>query len=276
MKNKEVSIILPSLRRRAVLKRIREFAVTNRSVDYEIIVVSPFLAEGDRVVHVYESEPLGCIHAHDSAYRNSQGGYIVPWADDTSPTKDCLANMVEFVRGKGLFIGSFRVKDRRGRELVQWAVYDRLYATFGCVSRKTIALIGGYYDPIYKSYWADPDLSLRLWERGGMVGVCPDAWIITEGVTDKITAENSKRYFLQDTTTFFNRWHDKLGKGIEKSSDAINKPIGNGYIRPAFSIPVTILNKILVLYSILIPMKIQKVVRSILNKIEVTRVSRNV
>ncbi len=38
----EVSILLPSLRRDAVLLRIQEFSATNANVDYEIVVVSPF------------------------------------------------------------------------------------------------------------------------------------------------------------------------------------------------------------------------------------------
>jgi hypothetical protein len=264
----EISIILPSLRRTLVLKRIKEFAKTTKGLDYEIIVVSPFPVKGERVVHIYEEKQLGTIHAHDVAYRNSLGVYIMPWADDSSPTMNCLSSMLSFVKGKkDPFVGSFRVKDRRGRELVQWSVYGKLYACFGCASKNTLKLIGGYFDPAYKGYWADPDMGLRTWEKGGRVEVCPNAWVITEGFSDKVSTENSKNYFQHDTETFYNRWHDKLGKGIEKNFDAVNKPVGNGRLRPAFSFYVTLLNKMLVLYSTFVPEKVKGVVRLVVNKV---------
>ncbi len=239
-----ISIILPSLRRRAVIRRIKEF-----SGDYEIIVVSPFIVKG--AVHIYEPYPLGSIHAHNLAYRNCSGDYIMWWADDTSPTENCLENMVNFVKGKDLFIGSFRVKDRRGTELVQWSINGKLYACFGCVARETLDSIGGYFNPMYKSYWADPDMSLRVWGKGGRVEVCPDAWVITEGISDKISVENSKKYFQQDMETFVKRW----GK-------ADNKPIGEGKLYPQFSIPKTLLNKLLVFYGKIVPEGIRGMVRN--------------
>ena len=58
----EVSIILPSLRPEAVLQRIKEFSITNKDVDYEIVVVSPFTIKQDRVVHIYEEKQLVSRH----------------------------------------------------------------------------------------------------------------------------------------------------------------------------------------------------------------------
>lgn len=233
-----ISITLPSLRPKAVAKRIKEFAFEE---DYEIIVVSPFYVMD--AVHIYQ-EPIGCVAAHALAYKHSKGEYITFWADDTSPTSGCLSHMVDFVRGKGLFIGSFRVKDRRRRELAQWSINGKLYAGFGCASRETFEKVG-YFDPAYRSYFADPDLSMKVWKAGGSVEVCPDAWVITEGISDNISAENSK-YFEQDRKSFVSRWGESK---IE--------PIGKN-IYPAFSIPVTLLNKLLVLYSKIAPPKVQR------------------
>ncbi len=170
----EVSIILPSLRPEAVLQRIKEFSITNKDVDYEIVVVSPFTIKQDRVVHIYEEKQLGTVHAHNIAYKNSSGEYVVWWADYTSPTTNCLSNMLSFIKGrKEPFIGSFSVKDGRGRKIPRLGVYGKLYACFGCASKNTINLIGGYFDSVYKCYWADPDMCLRAWQNGGKVKVCP-------------------------------------------------------------------------------------------------------
>jgi len=238
----EISIILPSLRPEMVLKRINEFSVTNPGADYEIVVVSPFAVKGDRVVHI-EEEPMGCVHAHNTAYKNSSGKYIAYWGDRATPTANCLSEMLNFIKSNtDPFIGSFRLKDdKRGRERTQWAIYGKLFAAFGCASRKTIEIAGGYFDPIFKAWWVDPDLCLRAWERGGKVKICPNAWITIDISSDKIAGDNWSKYFLKDQETFFNRWHNKLGRGIKKDHDTVFIPFGKAqvigflpsFIRPA-------------------------------------------
>lgn len=240
-----ISVTLPSLRPKAVAKRIKEFTSEK---DYEIIVVSPFFVKD--AIYIRQ-DPIGCVAAHALAFKCSRGDYIAFWADDTAPTPGCLSNMVDFVKGKGLFIGSFRVKDRRGRELAQWTINGKLYAGFGCASRETFEKVG-YFDPVYRSYFADPDLSMKVWQARGRVEVCPDAWVITEGISDKVTAENSK-YFERDRKTFISRW-----------GEFTNAPIGKN-IFPRFSIQRTLLNRLLVLYARKVPARIQGCVRRIKN-----------
>jgi len=214
----EVSIILPSLRPDAVRQRIKEFAATNGDVDYEIIVVSPFILKEDRVVHIYEEKPLGTIHAHNIAYGRSSGEYIIPWSDDALPTPKCLSNMLTFVKShRGPIIAAFRLKDKQGRELALWCVYGKPIAAWGCLSKKTINLIGGYYDTAYKSYWADPDMCLRAWGKRVKVKACPNAWVVMDHIMDSVRTDSWNKYLAQDTETFLNRWHNKLGKGIARS-----------------------------------------------------------
>lgn len=227
----EVSITLPSLRREAVLRMIKELSMTNGNVDYEIIVVSPFTVKEDRVVHIYEENALGNIHAANVAYENSSGKYIMTWCDDVFPTINCISDMLNFVKNENdPFIGSFKIRYRQGHEHPQFGVYDKLYACYGFCSRDTINLIGGYLDTVYKSHWADPDIALRTWEKGGKVKVCPNAYVIMDHIDDEVTRNNSKKYFDNDKITFLNRWHDKLGKGIDRNLvnnqwNIINKPI---------------------------------------------------
>jgi glycosyltransferase involved in cell wall biosynthesis len=226
----EVSIILPSLRLDAALRTIKEFSVTNGNIDYEILVVSPFPVKEDRVVHIYEGKALGTIRAHNVAYENSSGKYILPWADDHYPTVNCISNMLSFVKSNvGPFIGSFRSKVQ-GKEVNRYGVYNRPYACFGCFSKQTVNLVGGYYDIVYNSYWSDPDMALRTWEKGGKVKVCPNAWIISRNIGDQVEVNNWNNYFEKDKETFLNRWHHKLGNGIarelvNKEWTLINKPL---------------------------------------------------
>lgn len=224
----EVSILLPSLRHTCVLKRIEEFDQMNSGVDYEIIIVSPFIVEGNKVVHIAESEPKGNVYAQNLAYKNSSGKYIVNWTDDISPTPNCLAEMLNFVKDKpDPFIGVFGQKLVNGEELPQWSIYGKLQACWGCASRTTIEMIGGYLYPAFKSFWSDPDLSLRVWEKGGTVKVCPKAWLIIAESQDveNVTSRNASMYWEKDTETFFNRWHEKLGKGMPKDTSVINQAL---------------------------------------------------
>jgi len=221
----EISIILPSLREKLALETIKEFEITNKDFDYEIVIISPFPVKREKIVHVFEEKPQGVSIAYNAGYKCSSGKYICWWSDDAFPTKGCLLNMVNFLKTKKPpFIGAFGIKDKKGIEHPQWKAYGKLYACWGCASRETIEMVGGFFDPIYKCYFADPDLGLRVWEKGGRVEVCPDAWLISHGLMDKLREDNQIRYFEKDMNAFFDRWHDKFGKRIKKDFYIVNRP----------------------------------------------------
>jgi len=231
----ELSILLPSLRPDAVARKVKEFSETNTDVDYELIVVSPFDVQGDRVRHIPEKERNGVIYAINQAYAHSSARYIVLWSDDAIPEPGCLRNILNFVKQKPVpFLASFRRRGRDGKEHEQWAVYGKLYAGWLCADRETFNLVGGLFNPEYKNYWADPDLSLRVWEYKGEVLVCDDAWINVEQIDDQVKKDNLKSSFSKDTETFFSHWHDKLGKGKSQDWERINVPVPHslsGHIR---------------------------------------------
>jgi len=226
-----ISVIMPSLRPDAALCRVREFEATNKDTDYEITIVSPFKIDGEKVNWVYEEKASGLTHAHNVAYQSSTGEYVVWWADDCSPTPNCLAKMLNFVESQtGLFIGAYKLNDGYWLEPPLYAVYAKLYANFGCASRKTIEGIGGYLDTIYKGFWADVDMSLRTWEAGGRVEVCPNTWVDLTNSQEEISQENKEENFDNDLETFLKRWHHKLGNGVDisavrKNFYIINRPL---------------------------------------------------
>lgn len=214
----EVSILLPSLRAEAVARVITAFATTNSDVDYEIVVVTPVKVAGLKTVCVHEGQPRGVIAAADLAFKASSGQFLVWWSDDAFPTEHCLKHMVTFLKKrKDPFIGCFRLRDSGGSELCQWAVYGKLYACFGAASRNTIAMIQGYFDTAYTSFWADPDMCMRAWSVGGRVEMCPDGWAVITHIDDSVKRDNVDRYFEKDTTTFVNRWHEKYGAGYDRT-----------------------------------------------------------
>ena len=221
-----ISILLPSLREEAVLERIEEFSLTNSNVDYEIIVVGPFTITKERVISIYEAKPEGCYAAMRSAYENSRGEWIVYWSDDASPVEHCLSNMLNFIRkDKWPFIGAFSLKNKQGRHLPQWSVYGKLYASWGCISKDTVNMIGGLFDPVFKSFWGDPDMCLRAFQKDIRVKICPNACALIRQIKDNIKNNNLIAYFNSDMETFLNRWHDRFCKGIKREFSSVNKPM---------------------------------------------------
>lgn len=212
-----ISILLPSLRPEAAARVVKDFSLTNSAADYEIIVVSPFKVNGEKVVHIFEKERRGVMFAMNQAYKVATGEYIVGWSDDALPENDCLEHIVDFVQSHdGLFIAGFRLRNIKGKELEQWNIYGKLHACWFCVPRKTLDAVGGLFDPAYKNFWADPDLSMRVWDQEGEVGLCPNAWITVAQIDDKVKADNLNSSFDADAAFFFDRWHDKFGKNLRR------------------------------------------------------------
>lgn len=222
----EISIILPTVRPDQAAKRIKEFALTNPDIDYEILVTSRSPISGEKVVHIEEKEMRGSVQANIIAYERSRGDYIVYWADDASPGRDCLKNMLAFVRKqKEPFIGSFRFKTRRGLMAEQYQAYGKLYACFGLLSRETIKTIGGFFDPLFHCHCPDVDIGLRVWDKGGKVAVCPTAWVLFDSFKDDVNSGNLDNYWITDTEAFLKRWHHKFGGGYPRDITKVLGPV---------------------------------------------------
>jgi GT2 family glycosyltransferase len=233
----EVSILLPSLREQQVLRRLEEFSETNRELDYEIIVVSPFSVEGDKIVHLQETEQNGVLSAMNNAYAIAKSEFIVLWSDDAIPRENCIQNILEYARQKqGLYAVGFAKEDEKGAGFGQWQVYDKLYVGWLCTSKSTVDSVGGLFDPIFTNYWGDPDLCMRIWENGGSVDVCNTALIQVAQSDDEVKSQNLAKSFSKDTERFLDRWHPKYGKWRRRVWWLINCEVpitANDHIRAA-------------------------------------------
>ncbi|AVT78134.1 hypothetical protein RPPS3_40720 [Rhodopseudomonas palustris] len=209
----DVSILLPSIRPALARQRIDQFAKTATAVDYEIVVVSPFVVSGPRVVHVQEIERRGVIHAMNEAYRHASAPIVLLWSDDARPLEGSLARMLDFVLQQAEpALAGFRKRAPGGRESEQWSVYGHLYVGWLCASKASIEAAGGLFDPEFRNYWADPDLSLRIHEIGGRVAICPDAWLEIDQAADEVKQSNLSGSFEKDTETFFGKWQSRMGR----------------------------------------------------------------
>jgi hypothetical protein len=99
-----------------------------------------------------------------------------------------------------------------------------LYACYGCISKADlISLSNILFKPAFKYSWCDIDLSLRVWEKKGEVKICDNAVLIPEQVEDELYKKHRRETFQEDIDIFLSFWHKKLGEGIERKHDAVNK-----------------------------------------------------
>ena len=219
-----ISVLLPSLRPELVKQRIEDFSTS--TIDYELVIVSPFVVEGKNVKWVKESPFCkGSVAATNYALNYSSKDYVVYFSDDVRPTSQCLETMYKFMEEKRKevtpFLGAFKML-LGNREIGPFGAYEKLYACYGCIHKKDIEEIG-FFSSEFVYSWADIDLSLRVWEKGGKVEICQDAIVKPEQIEDIIYKSHRKLYWQKDVDTFLKKWHGKLGMGIERRDGAVNK-----------------------------------------------------
>jgi hypothetical protein len=226
---KEISILIPSLRENAVKNSIIEFERTNPTVDYELVITSPFKVEGKNVVWVEEKTLKGSVFATHEAFLKSSGNYVVYFSDDVTPDMNCLYYMLEFMKANEkynkLFLGAFKMVTDYDREIGPFAAYKKLYACYGCISKESVEKVGCVFDCNFKYSWCDIDLSLRVWEKEGLVAVCDEAKVIPHQIEDEIYKDHRNKYWNHDVNFFLDRWHSKLGEGLEKKDGAVNRKL---------------------------------------------------
>lgn len=204
-----VSIILASIRPHQLARCLASIERYTGDVDYEVVVISPFdIERHPNVTHVKEAKPKGYYVAVASGYERAKGEYIIHIADDCRATPFWAANMIAFIQPHDdeIFEGSFRHFDVRG-ERPEQGHYGKLIVPFICIRRDKAERIGGLMDCYYRSFWGDPDLSLRVWHNDGRVETCPNAWVYHHDCDDELYESRYNSYFMRDQEAFIRRWY---------------------------------------------------------------------
>ncbi|MHB8124404.1 MAG: glycosyltransferase family 2 protein [Desulfitobacteriaceae bacterium] len=236
----EISVILPTLRPEKAWKCIENIASSSEGINYEVVVVSPLnmrdLLVGckgyQRIIFVLEKNKEGSCKANTLGYENATGKYIFALADDHRLGQDCLKNLLEFMRPHDheRFLAGARCYGVYGAA-PECKTYGFYYAFNPCIQKNVVKHVGGFYDPYYKSYYGDPDLSMRVWHSGGKVELCPDAWVEFHNEFDDVDFESHDDYAERDFNAFFKRWHPIYGHLVNSNNEKdIN--IGNKYTFP--------------------------------------------
>lgn len=201
-----ISLTLPSVYPDALERSLRNLRDATRG-PYQVVVVSSFppppIAGRYGVVEwVMETDPRGCNAGHAAALDKVRGDYIVAWVDDhllvdgwdTFSIRDFE---VSSMKDRPLLLGLRQVSPQQVGTVFGW------YYPYFPMMRASDASEIGWFDGAYCEDFADCDLAMRVYKRGGMA-----RWSLeTTVVVHQDDARKSGRPVNEmDMALFVGRW----------------------------------------------------------------------
>lgn len=202
---KKLSIIIPSLRTYRLKECLAFIHANTANVDYEVVVVGnafPDHCPPVSLKFVYEEIPRGVVNAVNAGFAVSDGEYVCTLSDEALVRQNWASNMLRFLAG---FDG-----DVQGCPKVvppsPFHYFNKIFAPFPFMRRDLIEKVGGLFDQEYRSFYADPDLSMRVYANGGTVAVCEASVVYHPFINDALHQKSVQLYADQDRATFIKRW----------------------------------------------------------------------
>lgn len=197
-----MSVLLPTIRPERIGRVLVNLLAQAEDLPCEIVVVADFDGEAP-VTRWIRRARQGVVDAVCAAYAAAQGDVMFLTNDETVHQPGCL---------KALHDAAHTRPDVLWMPLhhppFNFVYYGKVFAAFPCAHRDLITRLGGLLDPVYRGFYADPDLSMRAHAAGVSVEVAAGASIEHHNAADKSAAWDA--YFLADRATFRSRW-DHLG-----------------------------------------------------------------
>jgi GT2 family glycosyltransferase len=219
----ELSIIIPTYNRFDYLRRCLESIKENTMANYEIIVVDggsrdgtkEFLSAQSNIKTIFEGKLRGSNKATNEGFKKAQGEYVCYLNDDLVILDHALDKMIYFLKDNPkIGIGAFYFAEPKGRNALPnfriHTVYGLPYANFGMLKTSLIREIG-YLDERFVQKASDPDLSLRVWERGLVVVGNKDAKLLHFLVDDR-RRKGAEEIVKKDNLLLAKKWESKVQK----------------------------------------------------------------
>ena len=196
LKNCSVDILIPSLRPVNIDGLVK--LINGQQHECEVNIIT-------------DTKTVGLYKAVNALYEQSKSEFIIHIPDDIVPRDGWIDNSIKFLKSQPedtLVI--YRCMNGVWEQDYH-AYYGRPFSAFPCLRRSLIEKIGHLFDPNLKSFYGDPDLSLEVWNRGGRVIPCENAFIEFINRTDDLKANNLNEYLKQDEEYFKSKWNKVFG-----------------------------------------------------------------
>lgn len=204
-----ISILLPTIRPANIMDTLLNLSYANKG-EYEIIVVADFPApayikDDPRIFWVFENHRQGPVDAVNKAFLLAQGEYVFVMNDESKlevGALDLLKNRYE--------INTLQLLTPKHIPYFPFIYYGKIFAAFPFMNRRTLQVLNNdefVFDPTYKAFYADPDLSLRAYENNIPVHIIEEAILIhNNDWHEEGHQDNVKKYLNHDQEVFKNRW----------------------------------------------------------------------
>lgn len=226
----ELSIILPTCNRAALLEQALAAIQSSTRRDHEVIVVdgassdrtSEVLAKaartmGNRLRVIREPRREGFVKATNKGFKEARGRYMTWLNDDARPVPGALDIAIEQLgrqSQQAAFVAMFHrwnstwnvayEAEHQGRMYRLCHVRGTLYANFPMGLRQTYQRLN-YFDERFYMYGADPDLSLKAWYAGMSIEPAWGAMIDHDETLDQRREADSARA-AEDNRMLFRKW----------------------------------------------------------------------
>lgn len=230
----ELSLVVPTYNRLEYLKRCLESI--QESIDfneYEIIVVDGGSTDGTRGflsgqknIRIVEDELKGPVRAFNKGFKAASGEYVCWINDDMVVLDNAIEKVLRFAQmeeANGLGAAAFYLDEGGIDCYVVRYILGLLHADCGMMKTSLMKELN-YWDESFIRGYGDPDLSLRVWEKGLAVAGLKEARVKHCLLDDELRKNfmNSK-----DRSIFLNMWSLNRIKNLISS---VSEDLTNRYL----------------------------------------------
>lgn len=209
-----ISVLLPTIRPHLIERSFASIKPAAGGVPYEVVIVAdfdPFSLAGFDIKELevctwMMRERGGVILAINQATTMARGTHWFVFNDESILDEGALEVLYEAsLREPRSLIGPTHLP------AFNFEYYGKPFQPFPFASKALFRQLGGLFDPAYKGFYADPDLSMRAHRKGVPVKSIPEAIIRHHNAHDADHNRSVSRYLDADRATFRARW-DQLGE----------------------------------------------------------------
>ncbi len=196
-----ISVLLPTVRPDLFRHAFDSIAAAAGDVPYEVIVVADFPQPSDVACVWILRERQGTVDAINVASAVACGTYLFLFNDEATLDPDALALLYRHaLKVPGCLLTP------RHLPAYTFEYYGKPFAAFPFAHRDVFARLGGIFDPVFKAFYADPDLGMRAHAKRVPIGTVSDAILRHHNGTDDVKSYNVAHYMADDQATFRKRW----------------------------------------------------------------------
>jgi len=170
-------------------------------VSVDVIIVADFPKPSDVDCTWVVRERRGVVDAVVRAWEDVKGQCVFLFNDEATLDPDALEILYhEAMADPDSLLTPQHVP------AYTFAYFGKPFAAFPFAKRDLFVRLGGLLDPVFKSFYADPDLGMRAHAAGGPIRTVERAIIRHNNGHDDVKVSNVAQYMALDQQTFRMRW----------------------------------------------------------------------